>query len=145
MSFFAPVDVTSRKICDMSRYFFFGILALVLLWACSPVRETVKTSAVLTHDSLDSTEYDVVVIDPAFDQWYILNYSLALDHSNEYYRNQNIIAAGNWNEYYRMGRYPGIIACFLDYQPGIEYGIEVNRTLFWYFKYIKSQYGIRLY
>ena len=74
----------------MSRIFFIG--AALLIWGCSPVQEAVKSSAMVARDSLDSTEYEVVVIDPGFDQWYMLNYSPALDHSDDYYRTQNLIA-----------------------------------------------------
>lgn len=38
-----------------------------------------------------------------------------------------------------------IIESYIDYRPNIDYGIEVNRKLFWYFKYVKSKYGINLF
>jgi len=128
----------------MSRSILIGILALIL-WTCSPVKEASKTSAVMTQSSLDSTEYDIIIIDPGFDQWYLLNYSPSKDRLNDYYRIKNLIAVGNWNEYYRSGRYINIIDSYLDYRPEVEYGIELNRKLFWYFKYLKSKYRIRLF
>jgi hypothetical protein len=116
-----------------------------MVWACSPVKEALKTSAILTQDNLDSTEYDIVIIDPGFDRWYVLNYSPAQDHSNDYYRTKNLIAVGNWNDYYRSGRYINVIDSYIDYRLDVDYGIEVNRKLFWYFKYIKSNYRVRLF
>ena len=128
----------------MKLGFFIGILA-VLVWACTPVKEVSKTSAKLTQDSIDSTEYDILIIDFQFDQWYLINYSPAKDHSNDYYRTKNLIAVANWNDYYRTDRYSRIIDSYIDYWPNIDYGIEVNRKLFWYFKYIKENYRIRLF
>jgi hypothetical protein len=57
---------------------------------------------------------------------------------------QNLAAAGYWNDYYRSARYPQVIDSFLDYRPDIEYGIDVNRKLYWYFKFISEYHGIRL-
>jgi hypothetical protein len=129
---------------EMNLRFYLGIIAL-LIWACSPVKEASKTSATVTHDSLDSTGYELLIIDPHFDQWYLINYAPEKDHSNDYYRNKNLIAVANWNDYYRTGKYGGVIDSYIDYWPGIDYGIEVNRKLFWYFKFIKEYYGIHLF
>ena len=51
----------------------------------------------------------------------------------------------NWNDYYRSGRYSLIIESLIDYQPDVDYGIEVDRELYWYFMYISSTYKIRLF
>jgi hypothetical protein len=128
----------------MSRSFFIGLLALTV-WACSPVKTASKSSAILTQKEQDTTEYGIVIIDPGFDQWYLLNYSPAQDRSNDYYRTQNIIAVRNWNDYYRTGKYSRIIDSEIDYLSYMDYGIDVNRKLFWYFRYIKSEYRIYLF
>ncbi len=128
----------------MKPGFFIGMIAL-LMWGCSPVREVAKTSATLTQTSQDSTEYEILIIDPQFDQWYLLNYSPAKDYSKEYYRGKNLVAVTNWNDHYRSGRYSRIIESFIDYRPDVDYGIEVDRKLYWYFKYIVSTYKIRLF
>lgn len=120
-----------------------GIITLVL-WACAPVRQPVKTSAVFSHDAQDSTEYEILIIDPGFDLWNSTHYSPAKDYSNEYYRNKNWVAVSSWNEYFRTGKYSWVIDSYIDYQPSIDYGIEVNRKLFWYFRFIREKYRIRL-
>ena len=114
-------------------------------WACSPVKEGSKTTARLTHDSLDSTEYELIIIDPRFDNWYLMNYSPAKDRTNDYYRSKNLEAVINWNDHYRNGRYTRVIDSYIDYQASTDYGIEVNRKLFWYFRYIVESYKIRLF
>ena len=128
----------------MKLSFFIGIMAL-LVWACSSVKDISKTSATLTQNSQDSTEYEIHIIDPWFDQWYMLNYAEAKDYTNEYYHNKNLIAVSNWNEYYRVGKYDLVIDSYIDYQPNIDYGIEVNRQLYWYFKYVREKYKVRLF
>lgn len=134
----------TQKIIIMSRSISIGILVLVI-WACSPVKHSSKTSAILTQKDQDTTEYGIVIIDSGFDQWYLTNYSPAQDRSNDYYRTQNIVAVGNWNDYYRTGKYSRIIDSSIDCRPDVEYGIDVNRRLYWYFRYIKSKYRIYLF
>jgi hypothetical protein len=128
----------------MKLSFFIGIMALVV-WSCSPVKVATKTSAHLAKNSQDSTEYEVVIIDNGFDLWFLTNYSESKDRSNEYYRAKNMVAVANWNDYYHLGRYDRVVESYIDYRPDIDYGIDVNRKLFWYFKYVKSEYGINLF
>ena len=128
----------------MKQFFFIGIMAL-LAWACSPAREAAKTSARLVKNSQDSTEYEILIIDPHFDEWYLLNFTPAKDYSNDYYRSKNLVAVANWNDYYRSGRYSPVIDSYIDYWPVTDYGIEVNRKLYWYFRYIRETYRIRFF
>jgi hypothetical protein len=128
----------------MKAGFSIGIIAL-LIWACSPARQASKTSATLKQASQDSTEYEIIILDILFDNWYLLNYSPAKDYTKEYYQTRNLVGVTNWNYYYRSGRYTRVIESQIDYQPNVDYGIEVDRKLYWYFKYIVSTYKIRLF
>jgi len=121
-----------------------GFMACIIM-ACSSAREASKTSAKLAQSSNDSTEYELIIIDARFDTWYSLNYSPAKDRFNEYYRSKNLVAVINWNDYYRNGRYGKVIDSYIDYQPSVDYGIEVNRKLYWYFQYIVESYEINLF
>ena len=128
----------------MKLNFFIGIVALAV-WSCSPAREASKTKAILTQNNQDSTEYEILIIDFHFDQWYLINYSPAKDHTNEYYRSKNMVAVANWNYYYTTGQYTRTIESSIEYRPEIDYGIEVNRKLYWYFIYFTENYKIRLF
>ena len=128
----------------MSRIVLIGIMALAV-WACSPARETAKSSALLRPDSTDTTEYDIVIIDPYFDQWYLLNYSEPKDRPNEYYRHMNTLAAASWNDYYRSAKHTNVIDAEVNYHPETDYGIDVNRKLYWYFRFVENKYRIRLF
>ena len=94
---------------------------------------------------IDSTEYEITIIDNEFDLWYQLNYSPAKDYSNEYYRSKNQIGVINWNDYYNRNRHSRVIENYLYYDSSVDYGLEVNRKLFWYFKFIEENYRIRLF
>jgi len=119
------------------------VFILLLAWACSSTQKTGssdKRSVIIS----DSTEYEITIIDPEFDLWYLLNYSEAKDHTNEYYRSKNQVGVINWNDYYNRGRYHRIIENYIYFDNSIDYGIEVNRKLYWYFKYTEDTFKIRL-
>lgn len=117
----------------------------IMMIACNPAKQSVKTSAKVIQTSEDSIEYELVIVDLNFDHWYLMNYSPAKDHTNELYRSKNQIAVANWNYYYQQGLYTKVIESLIDYRPEIDYGIEVNRKLYWYFKYVGEEYKIRLF
>jgi len=54
------------------------------------------------------------------------------------------VAVSHWNDYFTRNRYPRAIDSSIDYDYSIDYGIEVNRKLYWYFKYIEDTFKIRL-
>jgi hypothetical protein len=128
----------------MKRLYFISLIAL-LIWACSPVKNASKSTASISPDAQDSTEYDLIISDIHFDQWYLLNYNEAKDRTDEYYHSKNLVAVYNWNDYYHRGEYLEVIDSWINYQPQIDYGIDLNRKLYWYFKFVEDYYGIRLF
>jgi hypothetical protein len=129
----------------MKRAFFiFGIIVCVT-FSCKPSGEVSRASATLVKDSQDSTRYEILITDPHFEQWYLVNFTPAKDYSVDYYRTKNITAVSNWNDFYRSGRYDKVVDSYIEYWPQVDYGMEVNRKLFWYFRYVVSNYGIRLF
>lgn len=116
---------------------------ILLAWSCSPSQKAasaVKPPIIKN----DSTEYEIIVIDPGFDHWYLMNFSQTKDYNNTYYRGKNQFGVSNWNDYFTRNRYPKAIDSSIDYDYSVDYGIEVNRKLFWYFKYIENTFNIRL-
>lgn len=126
----------------MKKYLSILFIALFAI-GCSTQKQATTdetTSKVIS----DSSGYDVLIVDPEFDRWYSMRFSQAMDRSDQYYSSMNDLAARNWNDYYHRGRYSRIIDTYLNYNPATEYGIEVNRKLYWYFKFIEERYRIRL-
>lgn len=126
----------------MKKYLSILIIALLAI-SCTSQKE-VTTDKSSTKVVSDTSGYDVLIIDPEFDRWYSMRFSQSMDRSDQYYSSMNDLAARNWNDYYHRGRYNRIIDSYLNYNPAIEYGIETNRKLYWYFKFVEERYGIRL-
>ena len=67
-------------------------------------------------------------------------------HSQTYLQNKNRIYVSVWNsrvqnsQKYNSTIYENII----QYEPNVDYGLEVNYKLYWYFKFAEQKYKMRL-
>jgi hypothetical protein len=127
----------------MKKLLIFSFI-LLAAWACTHQKEVTKSKATVPTVILDSTEYEITITDPDFDRWYMMRYSPSMDRSNDYYRSKNGLGVVNWNDYFTRNKYNQVIGSYINYNPSVDYGIEVNRRLFWYFKFIEETYRIRL-
>lgn len=109
---------------------------LVLMWACTPQKQIVKIKPTVVP-ATDSTEYELLVFDPPFETWYAFNFNKSNDHSNSYYRGWNSQYVSGWNYHYSLGHKPRIFENYIDYDNSVDYGIEVNRKLYYYFRYVE--------
>ncbi len=126
------------------KKFFLPILILLFAWSCSSSQKAGSAESRPTIKS-DSTEYEITIIDNEFNNWYLMNFSPSKDRSNEYYRSKNQVGVSSWNDYYTRNRYHSIIYDFIYFDNSLDYGIEVNRKLYWYFKYTEEKNNIRLF
>jgi len=102
------------------------------------VSDTLKTSIA------DSTEYELIVFDIDFDNWLITNSRPTNYYENQYYRTKNHLYSVTWNNLVRQNMHQPPYEYEIDYRPEIDYGIEVNWKLYWYFRYLESTLGVRL-
>lgn len=92
----------------------------------------------------DSTEYELIVFDPGFHNWFISNQKPVWFHENEYYRTKNSLYTTYWNIRVLENMHRPPYDFEIVYDPTVDYGIEVNWQLFWYYKYLEQKYNIRL-
>ena len=91
----------------------------------------------------DTTEYQLIIIDIGFESW-LATQKPANYHTNDYYRMWNLRYVSEWNYLYNSGRYPNYIESYVDYRPGIDYGIELNYKLYSYFQFFEEKHKITL-
>ena len=125
----------------MKKIFLLGFIVLAA-WSCTQQKKITQSQKPAITE--DRTEYNILIIDPAFDRWFMMRYSTSMDRSNEFYQGMNNIGVQNWNDYYHRGKYTEVIGSFLSYNTSIDYGLDVNRRLYWYFKYIEENFKIRI-
>jgi len=94
----------------------------------------------------DSIEYEVIIIDPGFTA-YLNSIALPMSfYSQDFMETRNRIYIREWNNRARNPtRFNSLIyENIIDYQPQIDYGLEVNYKLFWYFQFAQTKYRMRL-
>jgi hypothetical protein len=94
----------------------------------------------------DSLEYEVIIIDIGFNTYLNTIARPMSFYSNEYLRTRNNYYVIEWNSRARNpSRFnPNIYENIIDYQTHIDYGLEVNYKLFWYFQFAQRKYKMRL-
>lgn len=103
----------------------------------------------ITKDSLqiartDSTQYELLVTDIGFETWFITNSRPVWYHENDYYRSKNHRSVVSWNNKVRQAMYRPPFEYEIEYNPAIDYGVEVNWKLYWYFRYLEQKIGITI-
>ncbi|WP_372774887.1 DUF6146 family protein [Mangrovibacterium sp.] len=119
-----------------------GLLALFIA-ACS-AKKLLTIQTVPEAETADSISYELIVLDPGFDSWFYSQAKSPNFHSQTYYENWNQQYVNAWN-YERIGyRHSNVIHGSIDYDSSVDYGLEINHKLFYYFMYVENKLGIRL-
>ncbi|MBZ4676657.1 MAG: hypothetical protein JG782_1277 [Anaerophaga sp.] len=141
-----------KRAFSLIRIFF--IVLLTAGFAVSACKTTKKAEAPVqkiklvaendTTQSKDSVEYELIVLDPKFDSW-LATQPPANYYSQQYYENWNQRYVTEWNQRHDNPiRYGNFYETRIDYQPNIDYGLELNYKLYYYFRFIEQEYGIVL-
>ncbi len=97
-----------------------------------------------TTEAKDSTEYELIVLDPKFESW-LATQPPANYHSRQYYETWNRQYVNEWNQRHNNPmRYGDFYETKIDYNPNVDYGLELNYKLYYYFRFIEEEYGITL-
>ena len=132
----------------------FFIFLMAFIFSCNSGKSTAtKTSSkdeLATSDTIrienKELEYEIIIIEIGFDAW------LATQRPQSYFtqpyleiRNTRYVSEYN----YRVtlpGRYnTNIYNQMIDYEPHIDYGMEVNYLLYMYFEYFQKKYRQNLW
>lgn len=107
--------------------------------AAKTINDTVK----ITNKDL---EYEIYIIDPGFSRWLNTTAQPEGFYSQKFMENRNNIYVFEYNQrVINPQRYnSSLYELQIDYQPGINYGYEVNYKLYNYFIYFQIKYNQRL-
>ena len=111
------------------------LFCVAVLASCAS-KQNVQIKEVGDTAEEDSVSYELVVLDPGFESWYITNSKPTWYHSQDYYESWNQRYVQAWN-YHSMGtRYSQLLDGNINYDPQVDYGLEINHKLFYYFQYV---------
>jgi hypothetical protein len=122
------------------------LLLAILAWAqtvgfsqATKGRDSLKNDTI----SVDSVEYQLIIIDPAFDTWLAAKPSKYF-YSDNYYVQKNRFYVDEWNLRYTSESNNGLYDNYIDYNPNLNYGLDINYRLYYYFKYFEETNHIKL-
>ncbi len=126
-----------------------GLLVLcVIIYNCNslPIKNTSNTNEKPVVIANDSLEYEIIIFDIGFNL-YLNTIARPMGYySQKFLENKNDIFVTNWNlRAMNPTRYDvSIYGNVIDYDPNIDYGLEVNYKLFNYFLFAQKKYDMRL-
>ena len=105
-------------------------------------RNLVKVKSDTT--AVDSVTYELVVMDPGFETWLAtkpqMNY-----YSKSYYENWNKLYVIEWNYRYSDPlRFGSLYESRIEYDPSVDYGLELNYRLYYFFLYFEAMNHVKL-
>jgi hypothetical protein len=128
----------------------FYLLSILLFLACGSYSNITSTNTTIKEDPVvianKALEYEIIIIDIGF-TLYLNSVAKPMNYySQTYLQSKNRIYVANWNnrarnpQQYNNSIYENII----DYEPNVDYGLEVNYKLYWYFKFAEQKYKMKL-
>jgi len=121
----------------------FSICVLIFIAGCSTKKDIVKIEDYPGVN--DSVQYELIVDEPGYDSWVATNSKPEWYHEKEYYRTWNVLYVTEFN--YRVlntnAGHP--FTEMINYDRQIDYGLDVEYKLYWYFKFIEYKYNTKLY
>ncbi|KOH47144.1 hypothetical protein NC99_00440 [Sunxiuqinia dokdonensis] len=112
------------------------IVLLAVFAACSTPKN-IQLKEVAEDDEKDSVSYELIVLDPGFESWFITYSRPSWYHSQSYYENWNQQYVNAWNYHSIWRRNSQLLEGQINYEPRIDYGLEINHKLFYYFQYVE--------
>ncbi len=93
----------------------------------------------------DSVEYELLIFDSGFESFLAkVPYSKEF-YGNDYYKGWNIRYVTEWNlRASNPLKYGSFYESQIDYRSNIDYGVDLNYKLYYYFQYIEKEHGIIL-
>ena len=112
-------------------------ILLLLVFATCSTPKNIQLKEVAENDDQDSVSYELIVLDPGFESWYITYSKPSWYHSQSYYENWNQQYVNAWNYGSIWRRNSQLLEGQINYDRNIDYGLEINHKLFYYFQYVE--------
>lgn len=112
------------------------LFLVLLIWACA-VKRPVAIQEREHQEESDSVEYELIVFDTGFESWFLTRAKPVNWHEQSWYESWNRQYVQAWNTR-RLGyRHRELIDGYINYEPDVDYGPDINHKLFYYFMYVE--------
>ena len=125
------------------RSLWITVFVPLLFWGCAGTQPHVMiTSENIIPVTEDKTEYEIDIIDPGFNTWFLTQWNQAKDNSYKFYDTWNDRYVQAWNFKATHPRYSNFFTSTINYDINEDYVMEVSRKLYYYFTYIEKELNI---
>jgi hypothetical protein len=123
----------------------FVILVIMTAFQTVGISQTKKDMREVKSDTIaaDSLEHRLIILDPGFESWFATQPDKNF-YSNSYYAQRNQLFVQEWNRRYMTSTNKDLYDNYIEYDPNIDYGIDINYKLYYYFKYFEHKYHLKL-
>jgi len=131
----------------------FILLAIIIFANCSAQKKNPESRAIepieTTYDTIrivnEKVEYEIIILELGFESWLVTQRPITY-YENEILAVKNYMMVVEWNNrVIQPFRYDSMLyEQLIDYQPNIDYGMEVNYLLYMYFRFFQQKYNQRL-
>ncbi len=129
------------------------IVVFIGLYSCNTSKSLQNSKEIVATNEKQDTirianeelEYEIIIFDVGFNSWLFTQRPMSF-YMNETLRVKNLFYVTEWNQRVQQpNRYnPNLYEQMIDYDPNVDYGIEVNYTLYQYFQFFQQRYRQRL-
>ncbi len=127
------------------------ILFFLIGWGCNTQKKmaeikpgTVEVAGLDSTAAKDSVEYGLETFDPNFEIWYQAHNSETSYRSKDYYEQWNRQYVSAWNANAADPGKSSFFESIIGYDPNVDYGLELNHKLFYYFQYVENVLKIKI-
>lgn len=125
----------------MNRLYSYMILIFAVAAGCTAQKKIVKIEP--EKEAGDSTSYELIITEPGFESWFATNRKPIWYYDHTFYRRNNDLMVKEWNNRVTSPDYGEPYDFVINYDPKIDYGIDLDFKLYWYFKFIEHKYNTR--
>ena len=149
----------------MKNYFYYLGLTFLIILSCTSKKglgasvekqrlmkiDTLKSVSKVVSDTVrianDSLQYEVIISDPGFSTWLVMNSYPRGYLGQSYLENKNRLYVSEWNNrVMQPQRYdPNLYEMTIAYDQNIKYGYEVNYLIYNYMIYFQNTFKQNLY
>ena len=119
------------------------LFSLLLIGGCA-VKQPISIREADREEESDSVEYELIVFDTGFESWFLTRSKPSNYYEQSWYEHWNRLYVQAWNNHNLGSRHEQLIDGIINYEPDIDYGLEINHKLFYYFMYVEHELGIRI-
>jgi len=134
------------------RFLLLSLGFIVAMYSCDSSKAIVKGDPgevnVAQSDTVrianEALEYEIIIIEPGFNSWLITQFPREY-YSIGFLENKNAFFVSAYNRRVTDGRFSReLYSQFINYEPSVRYGKEVNYLLYNYFVYFEQTFGQKL-